>query len=197
MVNTVTNTLRGIKMKKFTTPYNLDSEIQSHFNIKAQVKYATKIAKSMDEIIEPIGDIGIDNLKSAMIRKIHNIQVHQIGTGFDWNRSMIKADKFGTLTFYDSLEHLLNPLLFLDGVYKIIKPGGLLYICLPQRPSWLWTEHHFHEIEDSRCKYLFKESGFKVEYQTKISFWRLKFGVRPLIRYFYDKTTLYKLRKDK
>lgn len=182
-------------MKKFTTPYNEDSEILSHFDIKAQQRYALNIAKNMDEIIEPVADIGIYNLKSEIIKTLHRVDVQQIGQGRDWNRKQMDIGGFGTVTFFDSLEHLLNPLFFMDGMNSILKPGGLLYVCLPQRPSWLWTDHHFHEIDDSRCEYLFREAGFDIEKRVKISFWRWKPGLRPLTRFFYDKSMFYKLRK--
>jgi len=83
----------------------------------------------------------------------------------------------------------------LDGLQELLRPGGLLYVSLPQRPMALWTEHHFHEIEPSRCRYLFERAGFKIEYQKRFSFWRFKLGIKPLRRYFYDYATVYKLRK--
>lgn len=180
---------------KFTTPFNENEEINAHIHIPAMRKYAQNIILAMDEIIEPVADIGIMNIKATRAAEFYGINIAQIGIGIDWNREPFPEGEWGTLLFYDSLEHMLNPLFVMDNLHRILKPGGVLYITLPQRPSWLWTEHHWHEIDRSRCEYLFRSAGFTIEAWRVIRYWRFKAGLRPLIRYFYDKSTFYKLRK--
>lgn len=174
-------------MQKFTTPYNTQEEID---NLNSLTKYILKLAKSLDEFKEPVADIGILNKKVIVIKEIHKIEIEQIGIGQDWNNGVFSEKLYGTILFFDTLEHLVNPLVFMKSVNRLLIEGGIAYISIPQRPMWLWTKHHWHEIEPSRCEHLFKEAGFKKEWGKKNSYWKFSPGFVPLVRYFYDKTTL-------
>lgn len=192
---------RLLNPAKFTTPYNEREEIDAHAGIAAMRHYTRKMGEFIGrDLIEPVADVGHLNPKSDQWMRQLGVNIWQIGTGIpDWDRERIGeyylGRQWGTILLIDTLEHLLNPLFVLDGLRELLQPGGLLYVGLPQRPMGLWTEHHWHEIEPSRCRYLFERAGFEIEDQKRLSFWRWKPGIKPLIRYFYDYSTIYRLRK--
>lgn len=75
---------------------------------------------------------------------------------------------------FEVLEHLLNPLLFLNQL-KIVAPKARVIITVPYhilRPDW--GIHHFHEMDLSRLHYLFDMAGMRV-----INFRRKNFYSKP------------------
>ena len=104
-------------------------------------------------------------------------------TDFDLNYPFPIGAKYSTILCFQVIEHLLNPLLFMQEVRKLMKENSLLYISYPTHGSKLfWSSGHFHEYDKSRFLYLVKESGFKIiDYKQKIMWVRIK-GIRPIIR---------------
>ena len=47
------------------------------------------------------------------------------------------ADFFDLITLSDVLEHITEPVAFIDTVYNILKPGGILMIVTPDTSSWI------------------------------------------------------------
>lgn len=98
-------------------------------------------------------------------------------------------DKVDVVLFWEVLEHLLNPLLFLTTL-KSKCQFDYCVVTFPTRPSWLWTNLHFHEMRLDRFEYLCKRAGYKIvayKYdKIPCNFGSVFKGIRPLIRYFYN-----------
>lgn len=61
-----------------------------------------------------------------------NIDVH---AGFI-NDLNLKPESFDVLTLWDVLEHVYDPLIFLDQCIKLVAPGGLVIIAVPNASGW-------------------------------------------------------------
>ncbi len=159
---------------------------------------AAKILRFVDEVHGPVADIGDRNPLITMIEKEKGVSATSIG-GLDLDYDEIPDGQYGTIFFFAVIEHLFNPLFALENFKKSMRPGGLLYLSTPHRPHFLWTEHHYHEIDRERLGWLFERAGFEVvkeeRHHLRDRLHRHLTGVRPLIRYFHKSMGLYKLRK--
>lgn len=162
----------------------------------------TRVAKQIFEFIDewesPIGDMGNPNFKKTQFEKLLNQDIESI-YGFDFDRIPWNYDKkFNTIFCFEILEHLFNPLLFLEQLKKLLESNeGTIYLSTPYRAHFLWTKHHYHEIDDTRIKWLFDKAGLKIAESRKIRLFRgWKYhlrGIRPLLR-LHTFTRVYKLK---
>ncbi len=87
------------------------------------------------------------------------------------------------------IEHLLNPLLFLEELKKKVS-FDVMVVTWPIRPSWLWTNLHFHEMRLDRFEYLCERAGYDLIAYKKDKIpthWTSFFhGIRPAIRHLYN-----------
>jgi len=92
-----------------------------------------------------------------------------------------------TVICLEVMEHLLNPMKFLIELEKKVIFQHLI-ISWPHRPSWLWSNHHFHEYDLSRFEYLVHRSGYEIVHIDKrpefTKWWQHLTGIRPMIRPF-------------
>jgi len=176
--------------------FNTEQEILRETEQRRRV--AKKIAEFIDETPGNIFDLGPPNYKKNLLEKQLDVTIQSLH-GFDFDIDPI-PEKCGTLLCFEILEHLFNPLFFLNGCRESLKENGVLYLSTPGRPHFLWTEHHFHEIDDTRILWLFDKAELEIIKKKKIRLYRgLKFhlsGIRPLIRLFTF-TRLYKLKPKK
>ena len=159
------------------------------------LRRATNIANFIDEIKPPVGDMGERNPLIDFLEEKLDISASSIDN-IDFDYHMIEG-KYGTIFCFDILEHLFNPLFALENIKKSLLPNGIIYISIPYRPHFMWTEHHFHEMDDKRRKWLFDRAGLQIVKHKKVPL-RGRFvehlrGIRPLIRYFHKSLRLYKL----
>lgn len=138
----------------------------------------------------PACDCGEDNPAKALIDP--NIESIEI----DFDREAFPG-KWNTVFCLEVLEHLYNPLFFLESVKKSLLPGGVIFLSTPyQWPQMLKAIHHYHEIPDDRLNWLFDEAGLRILRKGKITIagnWYDHFtGVRPFMRYFQH-TRIFKL----
>ena len=95
------------------------------------------------------------------------------------------------------MEHLFNPLLFLEQLKKLLKKDGVIYLSTPyQYPQILKAIHHYHEIPTDRLMWLFDAAGLKVIEKDKLTiagnWYNHIYGIRPFLWYF-QKTRIYTL----
>jgi 2-polyprenyl-3-methyl-5-hydroxy-6-metoxy-1,4-benzoquinol methylase len=80
---------------------------------------------------------------------------------------------FDVITLYDVLEHLFNPRIELNEIYRILKPGGLLFIETPTTDSIFYLEdpyywdlmnpiEHVHLFNEENLIRLLKEIGYVI-----------------------------------
>lgn len=144
----------------------------------------------LDDIEFPACDCGENNPMKEMI----NPNITSINVDFDRDKF---PGQWKTITCFEVLEHLYNPLFFLENLKKALLPGGYIYLSTPyQFPQFLKAVHHFHEIPTDRLMWLFNEAGLKIVKEGKVTIagnWYNHIrGFRPLLRYF-QKTRIYKL----
>jgi hypothetical protein len=119
----------------------------------------------------------------------------------DFNREICApGGPYDIITFFETLEHLLNPLGAMDFVYANLKPGGRCYLSCPSL-GWLGFfqgPNHFCETKRSQLERLFRYVGLDVVKYDKIQLWDrnfIFFGFRPLWRVLFNRTHLFELRK--
>lgn len=117
----------------------------------------------------------------------------------DWHPVLHQT--FKTVFCFEVLEHLCNPLLFLERLKEFIYQDADIFISFPSgRPQFLWTGGHFHEYGKERAEELFRLAGYKVirTERTPIIWKRpLEYfkGIRPFLRLFWPlRCRLYHLR---
>ena len=108
-------------------------------------------------------DIGEKNLPDKIIAShfdhvLINTQGNLDETG--WNKDL---PKFKYIYCFEVMEHLLNPLLFLEEVKKVMQPDSKLFISVPfHTHRRYWNNSHWHEMDIERLNYLFDVAGLKV-----------------------------------
>jgi len=106
----------------------------------------------------------------------------------------LKAIKY--VTCFEVIEHLLNPRLFFDNLYKLTDKNVILYLSYPSRPKMMWNdEEHFHEYDKLRFGHLLEKTNWRIVESKKIYVKRIPNGIRPLVRNFIPQTIIYKLKK--
>lgn len=105
----------------------------------------------------------------TVAKKIFQINVFQ----GDLMQANYPNNSYDVVTMYDVLEHIINPLTELKEVYRILKPGGLLIVNVPNFNSFFaklnknhWSkldppQHLWHFAPDTLSKIITK-SGFNV-----------------------------------
>ena len=102
-------------------------------------------------------------------------------------RPPIKMLLYDYIFCFDVLEHLMNPLLFLECL-KLFKCSILL--TYPRHPFVpFWGHCHFHEFSELAFKTLIAAAGLKVvdrsTFSTKKEWWKFFNGFRPVIRFIF------------
>ena len=121
-------------------------------------------------------------------------------TNIDLDTDEIKG-KYDVITAFEIIEHLYNPLHFLEQMRKVLLANGRLYLSTPLgKPYLLWAPGHFHEIHRERLYSLFKRAQFRIIRQNTFRIHPTYFyltGLRPLLRGIFEKVQIYELCIDK
>jgi SAM-dependent methyltransferase len=133
-------------------------------------------------------DMGEENPKMNYIKhklKLHVLQIDYVDFNFD---SLVKHRfRYDVIFALEVVEHLQNPLFFLNELKKCLAPGGKIYITIPCNPKWLWMDGHYNEIPKKHFeKWILKPLGLEIARYKRINFvhdWKgLFIGFRPLMR---------------
>lgn len=161
----------------------------------------TNRVKETIKFINPTGavaDCGENNPMKESIEKYFNIKI----TSLDWNFNEKHSitEKYDTILCFEVLEHVFNPLLFLEELKRILNPGGKIYISTPyQYPQFLKAIHHYHEIPKDRLMWLFTEANLHVVTAGKVTiagnWYNHILGFRPILRYF-QKSRIFLLKVE-
>ncbi len=88
--------------------------------------------------------------------------------------SNFSKESFSVITLFDVLEHLSDPIETLRNIWSLLKPGGLVYIYVPnwnsaarllsgQNAHFIWPTHHLTYFTPSTISKAFKVAGFEIE----------------------------------
>jgi 2-polyprenyl-3-methyl-5-hydroxy-6-metoxy-1,4-benzoquinol methylase len=75
------------------------------------------------------------------------------------------ADRHGydTIVSLETIEHLKNPILFVQNLRTLLKKDGVLIVSAPVTPSTDGNPHHLSDFSPARIKKLFNTSGFTIQ----------------------------------
>ncbi len=69
---------------------------------------------------------------------VHTGQIEDVLDCFEF-------ESFDVITLWDVIEHLRQPIEVLNGLYRILKPGGNLYLATPNADGWV-AQFHLHTL---------------------------------------------------
>ena len=155
------------------------------------------ICRFIGSVRDPCCDIGKINKKSIYLRKCLGVDIKQVEAD-DFNFEKLKG-KYNTILCFEVLEHLQNPLWFMNELKNILSHDGTIYLSSPGRPKILWTKYHYNELTPSRFnKWILDPLDMKIVRRTKLrpthSLWFYLSGFRPLLRIFLNYTNLYEIK---
>jgi len=159
------------------------------------------VARFINTLHGRVADIGCFNAKSAYLKVFLNHAIEQVDRNdFNfWDVPWDYKNIFDVILCLEILEHLQNPLHFMRNVKAMLKEGGYIYLSLPARPRFLWTEHHFFEMDKKHLeKWIFKPLGLEIIKHKRIRINRPWYfcisGFRPFFRIFFNYTYIYKIK---
>ena len=100
----------------------------------------------------------------------------------------MNKSRFDAIFIFEVLEHLINPLLFLESLKNYITKDTLVFISYPEHfIKQFWSNNHFNEYDKKRFEYLINEAGYKIIKHKSILWLWCKFrnyftGIRPILR---------------
>ena len=155
-------------------------------------------ARFVDKINGKTADMGCANAKSAYVKKYYSFYIDMEQVEFDFNFGTGTRKKYDTIYCFEVIEHLQNSLHFMRTVKRMLKPGGTIYLSTPSRPKFLWTKHHFIEMNKQHLtKWILNPLGLKITKSRRIRIgqpWYFYFtGIRPFLRLFFNFTRIYEI----
>ena len=145
------------------------------------------IASHISGKAEHLLDISDKNKVGDYIAKELELEIYNTSGDFDYDWSA-PSRGFDTVICLEVLEHLLSPKFFLIELKKYIKPDAQIFITYPSRPKFLWADHHFHEYDLRRFRYLVEQSGYEIIDIKRKKFTRSNYfkGIRTPLRLVFD-----------
>lgn len=181
--------------------YNMENPRSFEELTKADKALFHSSAKFINALHPRVADMGCLNPKSAYIGIFFSVNIEQIDADFNfWTPPQGYRNAFDFVLCLEVLEHLQNPLLFMQGIKEILKPGGVIYLSTLAFPRFLWTEYHFFEMSKKHLtKWIFSPLELKIVDYKRLRIgqpWYFYFsGARPFLRIFFNHIFIYKLTK--
>lgn len=158
------------KMNKYKVNPSSISKAKTRFNSTTE-----KVC-----LIEPVLDAGGRN-EFALKMGITNFMDGDLNYAFGLH------SYYNTVTSFEVIEHLQNPLLYLTECFELLSDKGVLYLTTPVR--WIFKgKYHFHEYSKDELLFILEEAGFKdIKIERITAFDISTIGIRPLIRLIRDR----------
>ncbi|WP_405207555.1 methyltransferase domain-containing protein [Aquimarina sp. LLG6339-5] len=103
----------------------------------------------------------------------------------------LPENHFDTILSFQVIEHVRNDHLYLQEIYRVLKPGGKAIITTPNaeksvaRNPWHYKEYHFNELEKLLKEYFtdYEIKGIEGNDKTDLYYSKNKNRVEKLLRY--------------
>ncbi len=155
-------------------------DVTSHdYANRTSVQHKETIRR-MTNVVNPILDLGADNILSRLLGA-KNLDT-------DLNYGNWPEETWPTITCFQVLEHIQNPLLLLENICRHLTANGRLYLTTPA--GWILSryEWHFKEYREEELWVLFKMAGLEIVKLERMRSWNWRgIGIRPVIRWFRDR----------
>ena len=194
--------------------FNDTSELWE-LNYKRLDRFVKKIVPFFRvEALDRCIDVGESNPKMELIKRKMGFEADQLVVD-DLNFARLDGHgKYDVIFALDLLEHLQNPLWFMNEIKGMLNPRGRIYLMVPCNWRWLWMEGHYFELDHAHLeKWIVRPLEMRIARSQRIRFmmdWRaIWIGVRPLVKYLkgrrsavslvrgflYTKWELYEIEK--
>lgn len=142
-------------------------------------------------------DTGEYNPMSKWLKDSYNISVENTppDMDFDYSYRFGKEDAFDYIFAFEIIEHLMNPLMFLEYLHGCLSKNGKLFLSTPfSRPRILWSKYHLTEYFPDKIEIIANKAGFRVtRYKVKkIYDYRYALtGIRPILRAIWFERNMF------
>jgi SAM-dependent methyltransferase len=92
-------------------------------------------------------------------------------------------EKFDIITFFEVLEHMDNPVTFIENLQKALKPDGKIIFSVPSRErflvnsnKWDFPPHHFTRWEKKSIENIFSKHGFGIDFIDYVEVFKIIMG---------------------
>jgi len=147
--------------------YTARDKKRGHRSLRVLLNYISKERLRAPWLDVGSGDSYMRDLLRAKIQKpILDTAVNLDTESLPWS-----DDTFQTITSFEVLEHLYNPLFHLRELRRVLKPEGNLFVVTPNDYSLIYKlEHllsrkyrpHFHQFCERDVRDLFEKSGLRI-----------------------------------
>jgi len=127
---------------------------------------------SQKMIREPWLDVGAgESYMRDKLKALFNISFYTSEIDLDFERYEYEDGFFKTITSFEVLEHLFNPLNHLIELKRVLAPDGNLFLTTPNDYSLVYkAEHltsrkyhpHFHQFSERDLRNIMERAGFKI-----------------------------------
>lgn len=165
----------------------------------AQRRFAVTLG-FLAPLAAPVLDLGPPNALAREMERRFGVRVEHTDA-HDLDREALpgfRAGPWATITAFEILEHVMNPLFVLDGCRAVLRGDGVLYVTVPRRHphEWLFgkSPEHFHEFAPDELRWVVEKAGFEIERfeMANTSEWTV--GVRPVLRRMFQNLLLARCR---
>lgn len=132
--------------------------------------------------------VGVDNdeqtIRYANIEYNHQKVTYQVGNAMDPHLPE-ELGVFDTILSFETIEHVEDDQMFMDNLYRMLKPGGTLVLSSPfgrGRGKPTSEPFHVHQLTPEEFEELFERfSQVEIYYQRGVTFEKPREGVRYFI----------------